>query len=410
MTMMLEGAVQGMRREPPTIASQEVESQPHRVFRLHRALTPVVKRDDGVYVALRASDVVGLVTDARTRQMETEMAASRGVVEGALFDFFKHTMLLSNGLDHRRRRMPVARAFAYNLITQLRPRIRAIAHQIIDTHLPKGRMNLVEDFASWVPARVICEILGIPPHDIPEFTRHVYKLARALSSSFKREDVPELQEAARELSLYTRGLLQDRRARPAADFLTSYVAALDESEQLSAVEALIQIVTLILAGSDTTRGAIAIQVSLLLQHPWQWVAVCRDAALIPGAVAECLRYEPSVGSFMRIALEDIELDGWTIPRNSMLSLSTLSAMRDPALYFDPDRFDITRTDHPRKHLVFGGGVHYCLGAALAMAELEECLAALTERLPHLQLGGEPLPVRGSGGIRTIGDIQVRWPV
>lgn len=410
MTTLLDGPVQGSRREPTSIAWRELEAQPHRIFRLHRSLTPVVKREDGVYIALRASDVIGLTTDPRTRQLETELAVSRGVVEGALFDFFKHTMLLSNGVDHRRRRAPVARAFAYKLITELRPRIRAIANEIIDRHAPLGRMNLVEDFASAVPARVICEILGIPRQDIPEFTRHVYTMARALSSSFTRENVPELEAAAGELTSYTRSLLHDRRARPSSDFLSSYVAALDESEQLSAVEALIQIVTLILAGSDTTRGAIAIQVSLLLQHPWQWMAVCRDASLVPGAVAECLRYEPSVGSFMRIALEDIDLDGWVVPRNSLVALSTLSAMRDPALYSDPDRFDITRTDHPRKHLVFGGGVHYCLGALLATAELEESLVALTGRLPHLQLAGEPLSVHGSGGIRAIGDVQVCWPI
>ena len=123
------------------------------------------------------------------------------------------------------------------------------------------------------------------------------------------------------------------------------MGAVNAANEQSDVEMVMQIVTLILAGSDTTRGAGAIQTSLLLQHRDQWDAVCRDPALIPGAVAESMRYEPAVGSFARFTLEDIEIDGWVVPRNRVLSLSTLAAMRDPQLYTDPDRFNIRRSDH-----------------------------------------------------------------
>jgi cytochrome P450 len=398
------------RREPPTIPFEELELYPHRTFRFHRPRTPLVRREDGAYIAIRGADVMRLITEPRTRQMETEFAASRGVIDGPLFDFFRHTMLLTNGQEHRKRRAPVARAFAFKLIAALRPRIRAIADELIDGTYAQGSMLLVEDFAACVPVRVISEILGIPQDHIPQFSSHVYRLARALGSSFTREDVPDLQDAAREMIVYTDSLLQDRRENPRGDFLTSYVGTLDESEKLGAIEALIQIVTLILAGSDTTRAAMAIQVSLLLQHPEQWAAVCQESSHIPGAVAEALRYEPSVGSFARIALEDIDIDGYVVPRNSILSLSTLSAMRDPALYCDPEEFNIRRMDHPRKHLAFGDGVHRCLGELLAIAELEEGLAALAARVPDLRLFGEPLSVRGSGGIRTVGDIKVCWSV
>jgi len=125
-------------------------------------------------------------------------------------------------------------------------------------------------------------------------------------------------------------------------------------------------------------------------------------------VAESLRFEPSVGSFVRITLEDIEIGGYTVPRQSLLALSMISAMRDPALYANPDEFDIRRTDHPRKHLVFGGGVHRCLGEVLAKVELEEALAAITARLPGLELAGELPKVHGSGGIRKVMNMQVRW--
>ena len=130
--------------------------------------------------------------------------------------------------------------------------------------------------------------------------------------------------------------------------------------------------------------------------------------MIPGAVSEALRYEPVVGSIPRFTLEDIELGGYVIPRNSVLSLSTLSAMRDAALYTDPDRFNIRRSDHPRRHLIFGLGVHRCLGEVLARAELEESLAALAKELPQLHLSGKPPLLHGHGGIRRIDGMRVEW--
>ncbi len=397
-----------LRNEPFTIAVATLESNAHEIFRHYRPLTPLLKRDDGIYIAIRARDVETLITDPRTRQVETEIARARDVTDGPLLDFLQNTMLLSNGIPHRQRRSPLSQAFAFKFINELRPRVRAIAEELIDARYDAGRMDFIADFANWLPARVICFILGVPESDIPEFTRRVYSLSRALSSSFSKEDVPELQKVAGELAVYVDDLLQDRRLRPREDFLSSYTAALDASEKLSHVETVMQIVTILLGGSDTTRGALAIQTSLLLEHREQWAAVCNDPSLIPGAVLECMRYEPSVGSMPRVVVEDIILDGMSVPRGHILSLSTLAAMRDPALYADPDTFNIRRTDHPRRHLVFGGGVHRCLGETLAKVELEEGLAVLTQRLPNLQLDGGPVDVYGSGGIRTVRDLRVQW--
>lgn len=394
--------------EPVTVPAASLEPHPHEVFRRCRPVTPLLKRDDGIYIAIRARDVQALINDSRTRQLETEFVRARGVTEGPLMQFLQNTMLLSNGMEHRRRRAPLARAFAFKLVTELRPRIRAIAEGLIARHYDRGEMDFMKDFASWVPARVICAVLGVPEGDIPDFTRRVYSLSRALSSSFTRDDVPELQTVAAELMRYVHELLQDRRLRPREDFLSLYAATLDAGEELSHIEALVQIVTILLAGSDTTRGALAIQTSLLLERRDEWDAVCRDSTLIPGAVLECLRYEPPVASFARVTVEDIWLDGMLLPRGHVVSLSTMSAMRDPALYADPEHFNIRRTDHPKRHLAFGGGAHQCLGGVLAKIELEEGLAALISRLPHLELDGGPVVVHGSGGIRTLQDVRVKW--
>lgn len=150
----------------------------------------------------------------------------------------------------------------------------------------------------------------------------------------------------------------------------------------------------------------AVKAGLLLAHPEPWEAVCRDEAPIPGAVAETLCFEPAVGSFPRFTLAGIPLDGAVLPVGALVSLPTLSAMRDPALYAEPDTFDIRRTDHPRWHVVFGGGVHRCLGEALARIELEEGPLALT-RLPDLRLE-HPLTVRGSAAIRRAEELPVAW--
>ncbi len=402
------GAREGLASLPIPDATADLDERPHEIFRQLRPVTPLVRREDGGYIAIRARDVERLISDPRTRQSETELPRSRGVTEGPLFAFFRNSMLFTNGPDHRRRRAPLSRAFAVKLIAELRPRIRAVAEGLIDRVYARREMGLLDEYAALIPARILAGMVGIPESDIPRFTQWVYCMARAITPSFAREDVPEIVDAANQLTAYAHELLANRRATPREDFLTAYVQATDTEGNLSAEEILSQIVTVILAGSDTTRAAMTIQVGLLLQHPEQWEAVCKDAALIPGAVAESLRYEPSVGSIPRFTLEDIDLDGYVVPRNRMLSLSTLSAMRDPAVYSDPDRFDILRSDQSRKHLVFGGGTHRCLGEALAKAELEEGLAALAARLPRLCVSGEPPTVRGYGGIRRVSNLRVAW--
>jgi hypothetical protein len=251
-------------------------------------------------------------------------------------------------------------------------------------------------------------LLGLPDDDIPSFTRWIYSVSRSLGSSFTAADVPEMEQSARNLMSYTTNLLAARRVAPRDDFLTDYVAIVAQEDSLTAVEILSQVATVILAASDTARTAMAALVFLLLQHRDQWEAVCGDSALVPGAVSEVLRYEPPVGSIPRFSLQDIDIDGRIIPAHRVVSLSTLSALRDPALYSEPERFDIRRADHPSRHLAFGGGVHRCLGESLARVELEEGLAAVTARLPQMVLTGETPRVLGHSGVRKLSTMTVGW--
>jgi cytochrome P450 len=394
--------------EPPALSIAQLDEDPHGIFRRYRHLTPLLKRENAGYIAIRAADMEPLAFDPRTRQIETEQLTLRGIHSGALVELWSSSMLFSNGGEHRRRRAPMSRAFAFKLIEEMRPRIRAAALHILEQHLQAGELDLLSDFASLIPARIIANVLGIPAADVPHFTELVYSVSRSLSISYAKAEIEGMQTSARQLLQYVDELLGARGAALNNEFLASYLKTVTEADNLSAAEILSQVVTIIIAGSDTTRGAIAMQVALLLQHREQWDAVGADAALIPGAVSESLRYEPVVGSIPRFTLEDIEIDGYLVPRNSILSLSTLSAMRDPAQYADPDRFNIRRTDHPRRHLVFGLGVHRCLGEILARAELEESLAALVSLLPQLELAGKPPSLQGHGGIRRIDRMRVQW--
>ncbi len=395
--------------EPPIVSIEELENDPHAIFGHYRPLVPFIRRGDGVDIVLRAKDVQQLISDPRTRQGETEFPKLRGVTDGALFDVFKYGMLWSNGADHRRRRSPFAATFALRLVAELRPRIRKVAEDLIDSWLAFGEVDLLDRYAAQIPARIISEILGLSPADIPHFTGLVYDASRFLSLSFSSEDVPGMQDATRQLFDYVDRTLQARRTSPRSDFLTAYLAAVDQSGDLSPIETLVQIVGLILGGSDTTRGALATQVSLLLRHREQWDAVCCDPALVPSAVLEALRFEPSVASVSRFTLDDIEIGGRVLRGGRFITLSTMSAMRDIEFYQDPDAFNIRRTDQQPWPMAFGGGAHRCLGAALAKAELEEGLDALAVRVPHLRLAGEPPRLRGHFGIRRIDRMHVEWP-
>jgi hypothetical protein len=395
-------------KEPPAFSVANLDRDPHGIFRRCRPLTPVIRRAEGGYIALRADDVERLITDPRTRQMETESVQARGVAEGALFDFFRTSMLFTNGPDHRRRRAPVSRAVAWQLVTALRPRIRAIAEELIVAAGPRREMNFLDDFCSLIPARIVADVLGLPGEDVPRFTSWVYTISRAINASFTRDDIPQIEAATRELRDYVETLLSTRRQNPRGDFLTDYVSAVDEAQNLSAVETVTQIMTLIVGGSDTTRTALAVQLALLLEHRDQWETVCANPGLVADAVSEALRFEPAVASVPRVTLEDIELEGYRVPRGQILTLSTMSAMRDPARYANADSFDIRRTERPTRHLVFGGGTHRCLGELLARAELEESLTVLAERLPNVELAGRPPQLTGHAGIRRINAMRIAW--
>jgi cytochrome P450 len=175
-------------------------------------------------------------------------------------------------------------------------------------------------------------IFSVCLENIPFFTELVYSTTRVFSFRFTAEEIPEIESSASQLMDYTERLASARRAAPRDDFLSTYLVAADQAGEMSPLEILIQFLFVIVAGSDTTRGALAVQTAQLLQHREQWEAVCRVSRLVPGAVAEALRFEPSVASVSRFVLEDIELDGYVLNAGHFMTLSTMAAMRDEKVF------------------------------------------------------------------------------
>ncbi|MCA1536687.1 cytochrome P450 [Bradyrhizobium sp. NBAIM03] len=391
----------------PVLTAAELDADPHGMFRRYRAAYPVVRHETGGYFVLRHADIERLSTDARMAASETARPELFGVTEGALFDLFKQGMLTANGAVHRRRRSPFSRSFAARTMADLRPHIRRASDELIESWYTDGQVEFVDRFATQLPARVIGDLLGLPRADIPSFTELVYAVTRFLSTSILPDEVPESESACQKLRIYVERTLEDRRRTPRDNFLSDFLAKADAAGELSPLEIVFQIVQLIIGGTDTTRVAVVMQLALLLQHREQWDAVCRDPSLIPDAVAEAMRFEPSVASFSRVTTEDIEVSGAVLPARQFVLLSTMSAARDEEAYERPHVFDIRRTDQPRLLPIFGAGAHRCLGEALARIELEESLAALAARIPQLRLDEAPT-IRGHSGIRRIDIMRISW--
>lgn len=379
---------------------------PYDVLRRMREQAPIARTDVGVTLALRNRHFE-LVTSDATRQIETETKLMQGITDGPIYDFTRLAMLFANGETHMRRRLPVARTFAFKLMQAMRPRIRDIAEDLIGSNIGIGPVDFVSDIASQFPARIIAEILGIPDSDVPTFLNWIQDTASALGmiDPAQRDQIEASLNAFYD---YVADLLDQRRKNPQEDFVTEYVRKTAEAGNLEEDEIRTQLLGLILAGSDTTRGSICMILSELLQHPEQWTDLIADPdGLKRAAVEEGMRYQPVVSGIPRIAMRDIEIDGYLVPQGAVIAISIISALRDPEIFSEPDRFNIHRTDQQRWHFGFGAGAHRCVGEALARAEMEEMLATIARMAPNTKLIGDP-PTLTPGAIRQVGPMTVAF--
>jgi cytochrome P450 len=393
--------------EAPEISFDlSTEVDPHGYLKTVREQAPIARTPMGIVLALRHRHLE-LVTSDATRQLETETKVMQGIVEGPIWDIMTTGMLFANGETHARRRAPVAKTFAFKLMDAMRPKAAALAAELVQPRVGAGPIDFVNEIAAQIPARIIADILGIPRSDLPVFMRWIADTAESLGFiDLSRR--AQIEKSLVEFSAYVQGLLDERIKTPREDFLSDYVRTTQREGELSDAEIRTQVLGLILAGSDTTRGSLCLTLAHLLQHPEQWRAFCADPdGLKKGVVAEGLRYDPIISGIPRVALRDLDIDGYRVPAGTPIAVSLLSALRDPEVYADPDAFDIRRTDHPRWHPIFGGGAHRCLGEALAKAEMEETLATIARIAPNTQLIGD-MPKLAPGAIRQVSGMQVAF--
>jgi cytochrome P450 len=366
-------------------ASADYDRDIHSAHASARKVSWYADTPFGILV-LRYDDVHWLLHDKRWRELGNDALPAAGITEGPLWDWFHQILSNKEGEEHARLRRFVARAFTPRRAEALRPMMRATAETLIDGFIERGECEFVSEFAAGYPLRVIGTLIGVPPGDFTQFHTWANDLSLAFSSRIQ-EERPRIEAGLVNLSEYVGALIEERRRAPRDDLVSALIASEDVADPLAPEELRAMVTVLIFGGQDTTQCQLACAGLTFAEHPEQWELLARRPDLAAGAAEEVLRYEPAGSGSPRLALEGMEHRGLRIEAGSPAIPCAPSGNRDPAVYADPDRFDITR-EHPRPMLTFGGGVHYCLGASLARFEIQEALPILARRLPGLATQGE----------------------
>jgi cytochrome P450 len=397
--------------------SHEFRVATHDTYALMRKESPVHRQPglDGetpIWFVTRYDDVVAVLTDNQRFVLDPKLAltpeepAFEDDVPIAVDERVSENLLAKDGDDHRRLRRLVSKAFTPRMVDQLRPRIEELAEALIDRVADQGQMELVDDFAFPLPITVIAELLGIPVADQRRF--------REWSNTFVTPALtPEQQEVGarhtEEFIAYLDELFAARRAHPTDDLVSALVETEDGGDRLSQNELYSMVVLLIVAGHETTVSLITSAVRTLLSHPDQLAELRADPSLLPAAVEELLRYDsPVERTITRWAAADVELGGERIARGDLVIAVVGSANRDAAQFPGPDALDFRRD--AGKHLGFGRGPHFCLGAPLARLETQIALETLFRRLPTIglaiaedELYWRPIPI-----FRSLASLHVAW--
>jgi cytochrome P450 PksS len=395
------------RRKPPAdgevnIAGPAFKANPFPFYARLRAEAPVFRVTlpdrQTAWLITRYDDVVQALKDERLAKDRLKALTPGQLAKQpwvpAMFRPLARNMLDLDPPDHTRLRALVHKAFTPKLVEEMRPRAERLTGELLDAAAARGRMDLIHDYALVVPTTIIAEVLGVPVADRHKFHRWSAALLQATSSSWGM--FAAIFPVWRFLR-YVRDLLRERKARPRGDLISALTQAEEAGQHLSEDELLAMVFLLLIAGHETTVNLIGSGTLALLQHPEQLARLRDDPALIRPAVEELLRYtSPVETATERFAREDVTAAGVTIPQGSLVFAVIASANRDERQFTDPDRLDLTR--EPNRHLAFGLGVHFCLGAALARLEGQIAIQALLRRAPGLRLAAPAESLRWRRGL------------
>ena len=310
--------------------------------------------------------------------------------------------------DHTRLRKLVSKAFVPKVVKALEPDITALVDTLLDTVAEQGHFDVIADLAYPLPVAVICRLLGVPLEDEPEFSRASALLAQALDPfiTFTGQAADGFEsrlQAGLWLRAYLRDLINSRRSDPGDDLMSGLIHVEESGDQLTEDEIIATCNLLLVAGHETTVNLIANAILAMLRNPKQWAALGKDASRVSAVVEETLRYDPPVQLMGRIAADDMTIGEATVVKGDTMMLLLAAAQHDPAAFERPGEFDPDRESI--RHLGFGKGPHFCLGAPLARLEAAVALSAVTARFPHARMDGEPeykqnLTLRGMSSLRV----------
>ncbi|MEU9117348.1 cytochrome P450 [Streptomyces sp. NPDC048483] len=380
--------------DPFTAAMQTAEFRrdPYPLYARMRRESPVHRGPQGIWYLTRYADVEQALGDLRLSNDRERMTSALVARDGRLRDLSRLTARLGRVMsntdppDHARLRKLVNKAFTARRIEGLRDRIRTLVDRLVDAAVVAGpTMDLIAAVAAPLPHAVVCELFGIPAGDRERVKAWFRGLGRIT------EDIERAEVVVGEFEEYLMWLAGQRRTAPGDDLISGLVTAQARGDQLTDEELLSTCFMLITAGDETTTNLIGNGTLALLRHPGQLARLRAEPGLIRPAIDELVRYDSPTQSIVRVVSEDVTVGGRTLPAGDLAYLVLASANRDPDRFADPDRLDLTRPGN--RHLGFGNGPHFCLGAPLARLETELAIGTLVRKAPGLRLGADELAWR-----------------
>lgn len=374
--------------------------EPHRTlseFRKAGARTVFLPRM-GTVMLLDFADVHAALLDRNLGGMGSAYYEQQGWNEGPYIDWLRRTVVFLDPPDHDRLRGLVNRAFTPRQVARVQPITKRIAAQLANDVAERGHVDLYQTFAQKLPLQVICEVIGIPDVEFEQMGQ--WTEALSASTAYPGPDERVATDAAMSgLSDYASDLIRERRAAPADDLLSELIAVEEAGDRLAPEELVAMIAQMLYAGHETTRNLIGNGLFCLLENPAELARLREDLSLVEGAVEEMLRYEPPIIYLSRVVHNSCELAGVEFEAGSVIHMSLSAANRDPKRYTDPDLFNITRTDN--RHMSFGFGAHFCLGASIARMESRVAFETLLSRFSSIEWDGADPRWAGDTALRTL---------
>jgi cytochrome P450 len=392
------------------VATPEGRADPYPRYARLRAEAPVHQSMFGFWALTRYDDCQQVLRHPGVGKDLSGAASSIGLTEEqaaeqARFRNDRSNMLIADPPDHTRLRGLATRAFTPRTVESLRPRIVSLVDELLDA-IGEGEVDVMDALAFPLPVTVIGEMLGVPREDRAGLRPLVRALTAVLELVVSPDALAEAIKADAALDDYFSHLVAERRAHPREDLLSQLIQAEDEGDQLTEEELISTTVLLFAAGFETTTHLIGNGLLALLRHPDQLDRLRADHGLLRPAVEELLRYDSPVQLAARTAYEDLSIGGQRIEAGSIVLALLGAGNRDPAKFSDPERLDLGRAE--ATPISFGGGIHFCLGAALARLEGQIVFDRLLARFPTMELVGGPPTVRDSLTLRGLVDLKVRF--